>query len=199
MEALSLAPVVASTDTTETADVRRTRLEDVFMSCCDGLYRYILVRVSGRRDVADDLLQQTCCVAAGRLRLPDDSGECEAWLFGIARNLIRKHWRRERTRGRTVPLFDAQEGAALVDAMESGPLPAEVLERDNVATRLLTAVTSLPSSDQELVFAFYFQGRSHIEISNDIGVTPKSVETRLYRIRKRLRALLREPEKEGGS
>ncbi len=197
MEALSLAPVVATADTTEPADVRRNRLQDAFSSCCDGLYRFILVRVGGRRDVADDLIQQTCFIAAGKTRLPDGK-DCEAWLFGIARNLVRKHWRSERARGRTVPLLDAEHGRALVDAMESGPLPAEVLESDEAATRLLAAVTSLPAAQQRLVFAFYFQGRSHAEIANDSGVTPKGVETKLYRIRRRLRALLCEPKKEGG-
>lgn len=197
MEALSLAPVVATADTTEPADVQRNRLQDAFSSCCDGLYRFILVRVGGRRDVADDLIQQTCFIAAGKTRLPGGK-DCEAWLFGIARNLVRKHWRSERARGRTVPLLDDEHGRALVDAMESGPLPAEVLESDEAATRLLAAVTSLPAAQQRLVFAFYFQGRSHAEIANDSGVTPKGVETKLYRIRRRLRALLCEPKKEGG-
>jgi len=198
VEAVSLAPVVVAADTTEPADVRRNRLQDAFSSCCDALYRFILVRVGGHRDVADDLLQQTCFVAAGKSRLPDGE-DCEAWLFGIARNLVRKHWRSERARGRAVPLLDAEHGAALVDALESGPLPAEVLESDEAATRLLAAVTSLPAAEQRLVFAFYFQGRSHAEIGNDTGVSPKGVETKLYRIRRRLRALLCEPEKEGGS
>ena len=198
MEALIVAPVVTAADTTEPTDVRRNRLEDAFSSCCDGLYRFILVRVGGHRDVADDLLQQTCFIAAGKNRLPDSS-DCEAWLFGIARNVVRKHWRSERARGHNVPLLDAEHGTTLVDAMESGPLPAEVLESDEAATRLLVAVTALPADDQRLVFAFYFQGRSHAEISNDLGMTPKGVETKLYRIRRRLRALLLEPEKEGGS
>lgn len=193
MEALSLAPVVVAAETTESADDRRNRLQDAFSSCCDGLYRFILVRVGGQRDAADDLLQQTCFVAAGKSRLPDGD-ECEAWLFGIARNLVRKHWRTQKVRGKTLPLLDAEPGAALLDAMESGPLPAEVLESDEAATRLLAAVTALSADDQRLVFAFYFQGRPHTDIAEETGASAKGVETRLYRIRRRLRALLCEPQ-----
>jgi len=196
VEAVSLAPVVVAAEITEPCDVRRDRLQDAFSSCCDGLYRYILVRVGGRRDVADDILQQTCCIAAEKHRLPKRE-ECEAWLFGIARNLVRKHWRGQRLHGRTVPWLDAEQGVALLDAMESGPLPAEVLESDEAATRLLAAVTSLPAAEQQLVFAFYFQGRSHAEIADDTDMSAKGVETKLYRIRRRLRALICEPEKEG--
>lgn len=201
MEALSLAPMADLPDTAdavESSDVRRNRLQRVFASCCDGLYRYLLVRV-GSRDAADDLLQQACFIAAGKRRLPEALDECEAMLFGIAKNLVKKHWRRERVRGRHVPLLDvdAAGGAALVEAMDSGPLPSGTLESGETARRLQLAVTMLPSSQQHLVYAFYFQGRSHTEIASARGVTPKSVETQLYRIRARLRALLKDPKKEG--
>src|SRR5215469_3062751 len=52
-----------------------------------------LVRVSGRRDVADDLLQESYCrfLAA---RLPEmDASESKSYLFKIATNLLRDRWR----------------------------------------------------------------------------------------------------------
>jgi len=198
VETLSLATVVDTAEDSQAVDDRMSRLQSAFASCCDGLYRFLLVRVGCRRDVADDLLQQTCCIAAGKSFVPQAGGDCEAWLFGIARNVLRKHRRAERSRGTVLPLMDADGGRALVDAMESGPLPAAVLERGEATARLLSAVTALPSAEQRLVFAFYFDGRSHAEIADATGVTPKSVETRLYRIRRRLRDLLVNPTKEGG-
>src|SRR2546430_10528202 len=57
------------------------------------LWAYLL-RVSGRRDVADDLLQENYCrfLAA---RLPEmDAAESRSYLFRIATNLLRDRWRR---------------------------------------------------------------------------------------------------------
>ncbi len=87
----------------------------------------------------------------------------------------------------------------LADDLESRPLPSDTMIRDEVSEQLLLAVTSLPANEQRLIFTFYFEGRSQAQIAEELHVSAKSVETKLYRIRKRLRALLREPEKEGGS
>src|SRR5438477_5799616 len=57
------------------------------------LWAYLL-RVSRRRDVADDLLQESYCrfLAA---RLPEmDAAESRSYLFRIATNLLRDRWRR---------------------------------------------------------------------------------------------------------
>src|SRR2546427_6818365 len=57
------------------------------------LWAYLL-RISGRRDVADDLLQESYCrfLAA---KLPEmDAAESRSYLFRIATNLLRDRWRR---------------------------------------------------------------------------------------------------------
>lgn len=171
------------------------RLRRIFLKGGDALYRYILVRVGGDSHLADDLLQQTCHEAARGRRLPDDDNECEAWLRGIARNLLRRHWRqRKRTQGH-VPLENAVLAGQLVADMESHPLPADGMIRDEAAGQLMLAVTSLPAEEQRLIFAFYFEGRSQADIAQETAQSAKSVETRLYRVRHRLRAILRNIER----
>ncbi|MGB2985639.1 MAG: sigma-70 family RNA polymerase sigma factor [Phycisphaerae bacterium] len=189
--AVSLKPIVSIGSSSES----QGRLRRMFLAGGDALYRFILVRVHGDRDAADDLLQQTCHEAARHRRMPNDDTECEAWLRGIARNLIRRHWRQaKRQRGR-LPLQDAELSRQLVEDLESRPLPADVMIREESARQLLLAVTSLPASEQRLVFAFYFQGRSQADIAGEFGISAKSVETRLYRVRNRLRAILRNIER----
>ncbi|UCC29483.1 MAG: sigma-70 family RNA polymerase sigma factor [Phycisphaerales bacterium] len=171
------------------------RLRRVFHRTGDALYRFILVRVAGDRDAADDLLQQVCHVAARNRRMPHDDTECEAWLRGIARNLIRGHWRLMKRQRRHIRLEDAAFAQQLVGEMESQPAPAEALMQEESARQMLLAVTSLPAPDQQLVFAFYFEGRSQADIAKELGLSAKSVETRLYRVRNRLRAILRNIER----
>ncbi len=190
-QVIAIESIVSYDETNEP----HNRLRRIFLKGGDALYRYILVRVGGDSHLADDLLQQTCHEAARGRRLPDDDNECEAWLRGIARNLLRRHWRqRKRTQGQ-VPLENAVLAGQLVADMESHPLPADGMIRDEAAGQLMLAVTSLPAEEQRLIFAFYFQGRSQADIAQETAQSAKSVETRLYRVRHRLRAILRNIER----
>lgn len=191
--AVKLEQTVASRRSRDGRDI----LRQVFARAGDGLYRFILVRVSGNRDAADDLVQQTCCEAARCARPPADHDECEAWLRGIARNLIRRRWRRLSRRPGLIPLEDAALASRLADDLESRPLPPDALVRKESIEQLLLAVTSLSAAEQSLIFAYYFDGRRQTDIARELGVTEKSIESRLFRVRGRLRTTLRHLERSG--
>ncbi len=181
----------------ESTDNERDALRRVFSTTADALYRFILARVGGNRDVAGDLLQQTCIEAVRHRRPPAEGDEIEAWLRGIARNLIRRQWRLLKKESRRVSLENADLASQLADDMESRPLPPDALMRKESIRQLLLAVTSLPAADQSLVFDFYFDGRQQAEIARDMDVSEKSIESRLYRVRGRLRAALRNMRRSG--
>ena len=64
MDTAALAVNVQAITDAPAPDDRRERLRRVISTGCDGLYRFILVRVGGDHDGADELLQQTCHEAA---------------------------------------------------------------------------------------------------------------------------------------
>jgi len=179
------------------ASKQRDVLREVFDRSAGALYRFVLVRVGGNRDVADDLLQQTCCEAARHPRPPDGRDACEAWLRGIARNLVRRHWRNHKREADVIPLEDAALANRLADDLESRPLPPDVLIQQESVTQLLLALTSLSAADQSLIVDYYFEQRPQAVIARELGVSEKSVESRLYRVRGRLRTALRNPERSG--
>jgi len=174
-------------------------LREVLERNVDALYRFIVVRVRGDRDAADDLLQQTCCEAARHGRPPADENECLAWLHGIARNLVRQHWRKRTRASVLVPLEDHGLAAALVETLETRQLPVEAAVRQEEIEQLLLAVTSLSIGDQALISAYYFAGRAQAEIAAELGVSERSVESRLFRARARMRAVLRNGKGLGGA
>jgi RNA polymerase sigma-70 factor (ECF subfamily) len=92
-------------------------------------------------------------------------------------------------------LEDAAVASQLADGLESRPLPGDALAGEELITQLLLAVTSLPTADQSLVFAYYFDGRGQADIARELGVSTKSVESRLFRARARLRTTLRNAER----
>ena len=197
MEMASAAGRIEQVAALPYVDDRRETLRRVFDKTHESLYRFILFRVGGDRHVADDLLQQTCYEAARHRRVPAEN-ECEAWLRGIARNLIRRHWRGSKRRVGVVSVEDAALASQLADDLETRPLPSDALVREESVTLLLRAVTSLSAAEQDLIFAYYFDGRSQADIARKIGATQKSVESRLFRARARLRAALRNAERPGG-
>lgn len=164
------------------------RLRRAFECCGDGLYRFLVLRVKGDRHVADDLLQQTCYEAARRQRIPMGDDAAQAWLFGIARNLIRKHFRQlkrdARVRGKQAA---AQTIHPLLEATGSN---AEIAAPADVAPHLLTAVAALGEADQQLILGVYFEDRSQEELARAIGVSVRAIEGRLYRARSALRQAL---------
>jgi RNA polymerase sigma-70 factor (ECF subfamily) len=175
-----------------------TRLEKAFERCGNDLYRFILLRVSNDRHVADDILQQTCFEAARHRRIPKEDNDCQAWLFGIAKNLTRKHFRqvlRDSKQRLSFALVDERKSAArshdLNDARDS-------TEHNESVPELLNAIAALDEADQELILGSYFEGRSHEELAKMIGVSVRAIEGRLYRARNALRNVLG-PQFEGGN
>lgn len=171
---------------------QRARLEAAFDRQGTALYRYLVVRTGGDRHLADDLMQQVWLQlrgAADRTQpIPDD--ELEFWMRGIARNLVRDHWRRVRKRPKTVPMPEPHLAAELADRMGNDELPVRILERHEVRDQLVLALTALPTADQELIVGRYFQGRSHTDLAADLGISVRAVEGRLYRARRVLLEVL---------
>lgn len=166
-------------------------LRRAFVDCADAVYRFILVRVAGDRTAADDLLQDCCHEAAKHRRPPTDAESVGPWMIGIARNLLRRHWRRRRRDSRLQPLHEPTVAARVVDRLESSELPPAARFAGDEATQLMLAVTELSPEEQRLVLGVYFEGRSHEQLAVEQRLTTKAVGARLHRIRAKLRGLLR--------
>lgn len=190
MEAISATAIVEEDWAAEQADHSRSTLRRTFQRVADALHRFIYIRVGGDSALAEDILQEVCCAAAESKTIPPDEDERGRWLFGIGRNLIRGHLRRLKRRGIHLPFDDANVSRRLADDMGSRPLPEEVLADRQRIDQLLLAITSLDAADQALIFSFYFDGQSSVELAEASGVSLKSIESKLYRVRHRLRARL---------
>ena len=166
-----------------------TAMDAAFDRCKRSIYRYIAVRV-GDAHLADDLMQQLWLQArASGAGVP--AHELEFWLRGIAKNLVRTHWRRQARRPASLPLANPVLAGGLAERLANEELPPETLERKEVRDQLLLAITELDSADQELVVGHYFHERSHAELAAEHGLSPRGVEGRLYRARQALREKLR--------
>ena len=141
------------------------------------IHSYLLA-VSSRRDVADDLLQETFC----RLLLhPEiatrlDTLELRRYLFRIATNLLRDRYRS----GDTIPYLDPPEPTTHSDPADSQATSLDI-------SRMLRA---LKPRERELLWLAYVEGMDHAEISSATGLNRLSVRTLLFRARNKAKQFL---------
>lgn len=141
-----------------------------------------LKRVSGRADLADDLLQEAFLRflnrPAGVPRLDDGV----AYLYRIATNLLRDRWRRQqREQGWLRELLSRDRWLVARDAQQRVDL-----ER---------GLAQLAPRDRALLWLAYVDGYAHREIAEILAVEPGSVRVMLFRAKKKLASRL-VPEKQ---
>ena len=137
--------------------------------------------------LAEELVQKTVFDAVRGCGSYDPSrGSPEEWIFGIARNNILLEMRKRTSR-------PAVKGdiSRYYEAIDSKPLPDEVLERKETAVIVRSALSRLESKEQALLRAKYIEGLSARDIAQQMGITQKAVHSLLYRARISLRQELK--------
>jgi RNA polymerase sigma-70 factor (ECF subfamily) len=141
------------------------------------IHSYLLA-VSARRDVADDLLQETFC----RLLLHPkttahlDTLELRRYLFRIATNLLRDRYRS----GDATPFADPPEPT-------THPSPDSSLAN---TLDIRSMLQHLKPRERELLWLAYVEGMDHAEISAATGLNRLSVRTLLFRARNKAKQFL---------
>jgi RNA polymerase sigma-70 factor (ECF subfamily) len=174
--------------TADDALMRRVQANDeaalgVLMERWELPVKSLIARIVLNAREAEELAQETF------VRLWQQRGKFRAeaafrpWLFAIAVNLARNRlrwWRR-----RPEVALDEWESTA-----DGGNSAAAGLEREERAAAVRRAIAELPLELREAIVLFEYEQLSHAEIGTALGVTPKAVETRLYRAREKLRKTL---------
>jgi RNA polymerase sigma-70 factor (ECF subfamily) len=152
----------------------------------DRIYRLIQRLVSGS-DVVDDLAQEVF-IRAYR-SLGDFKGESSlyTWLYKIALNLCRNHYR---TRGRRPAHeeLDETDGATGLEA--AGGTPEDEVFRREFWDRLQQGLDELPAEQREAVVFCDLEGMSYEEMASVIGVPIGTVRSRIFRGRRALQGWL---------
>ena len=154
---------------------------------------YFLCRMLGNEDDANDLAQETFVrvfKSRGSFRAEQ---KFSTWLFTIAANLARNHFR-WRTRHPNISL-DAEnpetEQSLGSTLPANNPAPNEQALTAERAKAVRLAVSKLPEDLREAMVLCEWEERSVAEAAAILETTPKAVESRLYRARQILRARLK--------
>ncbi|MXW98405.1 MAG: RNA polymerase sigma factor [Acidimicrobiaceae bacterium] len=155
------------------------RDRDWFTSLYHDSYRMLLAYARRRVDeqTADEVVADTFLVA-WRRRDEVPEGFERAWLFGVARNTIL-------TANRTARRRHALNGK-LHGAARTGPWTDDRYETSDRADALLPALQALREEDREILMLVAWEGLSHAEIGEAMGISANAVAIRVHRARKRL-------------
>jgi len=182
--------------------IRRAQKRDpaAFEALVDAYARRLygfLYRLTGSRDDADDLLQETFLRVVRTIEGYCHDGRFEAWLFRIAMNLARDRLRRvRRAPGPGVP--DSRAGSAsqrqpagietVPDEHEAAP-HARIELADEI-DRLQRALDQLSPAEREVIMLRHFSGLSFKQIAELLDTPIGTALARAHRGLQRLRDLM---------
>lgn len=151
------------------------------------IYRIVRGHI-GDADEAVDVTQQAFIAAFAALDRYDRVRPFRHWLARIALNKCRD-WARRRTVRRLLT------GALPLGAAEAIPddsVPQDVVLDDRKRLKgVMLAIARLPSRLKEALLLHTVEGLSQSETAALLGVSEKTVETRVYRARQKLNEILR--------
>jgi RNA polymerase sigma-70 factor, ECF subfamily len=174
---------IANSDTERIADGLRQR-DIALLHALVGQYQYRLVRyfiyLMGRRDLVDDLVQETWLRVLERGRTYDGQSRFEPWLFTIARNLATDQMRK-----RHVFSLDSndssEEDLEPRSPVSNAPSPFEQAARTEDAHRLAHSLQTLEPIYREALVLRFQEDLSLQEIANIVGASVSTVSSRIYR------------------
>jgi RNA polymerase sigma-70 factor, ECF subfamily len=147
------------------------------------LRTFVLMCVPSYHD-AEDIIQETAVAAASDFDRYDRDRSFMAWVLGIARNRVLRHWRGKGT-ARQI-LFDEETLLQVENAfikIELNPDPRqEALE---------ACLGQLSERARHLVESRYVHGLDIEKLSTRMGITVQSAYSQLYRIRQALADCMR--------
>ena len=148
------------------------------------LHRYLARRVGA--SAADDLAAETFVVAFRNWGKLDPERAVRPWLFGIAANVMRHHWRKERRMLRAY----ARTGVDPVFAEDD-----DAVERADASVRrleLAEMLAALSRDEREILLLHAWAGLTDTEIAETLGLPIGTMKSRFSRTREKLRNQLGE-------
>jgi RNA polymerase sigma-70 factor (ECF subfamily) len=144
------------------------------------LLRYLLVVTGGNEEATREALQLTLVRVVRHIKVFTAEATFWSWLTVLARSALADESRKRR---RYLAFLDrfAQHAAIQQE------IPNDDHADERLSGLLESSVASLPADERQLVEAKYFARRSVREIAGEFQTTEKAIESRLTRVRRKLK------------
>lgn len=141
----------------------------------------------GDTDEAFDITQESFVAAFAALARYDGSRPFRAWIARITLNKCRD-WARRRAVRRFFAFAKPMDDA--LDIATPDATPEEAARSHQEVARINAAIATLPANLKDVLLLRTIEQMSQADTAQVLGVTQKTVETRLYRARAKLTEIL---------
>ena len=142
-----------------------------------------LAKVSGDPSLADDLMQESYVRFLCGDSPSDGEVESRRYLFRIATNLLRDHWRRP-------------DASSIDDLPEHLFASTDSSEQMNSSALLQPALARMRPRDRQLLWLAHAENYSHREIAQMTGLATTSIRLLLFRARRKIARILQQQHRE---
>jgi RNA polymerase sigma factor (sigma-70 family) len=146
-----------------------------------GAYVYGMVHDHGR---AEDITQDVFMAALRRMRATDGRIVFKPWIYEIAKNACIDAFRRSR-RAEEIS-YDADDGGDRLHLVSNGPTPDAAVDTRMSLDHLRGAFGGLSEAHHQILVMRELEGLSYRQIGERLGMSRPSVESTLFRARRRL-------------
>jgi RNA polymerase sigma-70 factor (ECF subfamily) len=144
------------------------------------LLRY-LTYLTGHRELAEDLFQETWIRVLERGHQYDGKHEFSTWLFSVARHLCIDSMRKKSPVSLDGLLDDTNDARAPLDPVDIRPSALENIAQHEHAERINAALSCIPAEYREAVVLRFQEGLTLDEIAAVTGAPLGTIKSRLYR------------------
>jgi RNA polymerase sigma-70 factor (ECF subfamily) len=143
------------------------------------LLRYLMF-LTGKREVAEDLFQETWMRVLLRGGQYNGKARFDTWLFTIARNLV-IDLSRKRTMASLDEMSDPTDDGRVFEIATDGPSPLAQFELNEDRAEVAAVLLTLEPSYREVLTLRFHEEMSLEEIANVTRAPLSTVKSRLYR------------------
>lgn len=157
------------------------------------VFRFILGRVDGDRDLADDMAQMSLCKGLDKMHTFRGEASLFTWICQISRSMIYAHFLKENRRGKVVqPLAESDDVRQILDtiAMSENTQPENMIQNQELKHLISEVLDYLPNNYGDILEWKYVEQLSVNEIASKLNTSMVSVQSSLARARKSFKTVI---------
>lgn len=161
----------------------KQNFEDVVRENTGWLLTFVRQSV-GKREIAEDLVQETFLKAYRRYDDYEESGKLRGWLKTIARNTLKNYYAAPEPLNVSLSLnaesTEDGEGSFFDLLPDSGPTPEEALLHKELVERVMQVLASMPPPQRMVLTYRYIDGLTVEQTALRMGIPQGSVKSSTY-------------------
>ena len=156
---------------------------ELFLQYYMPLMRYIVSPILKDERDAEECINQIALTVWEKIDTFDEKkGSFTTWLSAICRNLAVNMAKKQARHSGQLEMAP--------DMADTSPTPEQYVVAQETKAALKKAVASLSDKDQQLFYRKYYYRQSMAQIAAEMGLSLRAAEGRLYRIKKKLAAMI---------